>query len=169
MGLFSWLWNLLRSIFKRDVRMQEIKKDIDIDKQMLRIDRERKKIEKFENNIFRILSVNAHIIFDNTNRSSKARNYRQKLYGFIQKVHEIRDSPGIRVEFTHLRELSSIWQSLLPHLERDFPKDKKIQGAIKTMNEKIRLLAEEIKNERRLLTKEEKLVSEKEALEKKEE
>tara|TARA_Y100000310_G_C20361714_1_gene659291 strand:- start:98 stop:607 length:510 start_codon:yes stop_codon:yes gene_type:complete len=169
MGFFSWLMNLFRNLFTKDVRMREINRDLDIDRKELNIDRERKVIEKFENENFRILSVNAHIIFDNTNRTPEARSYRESLFKFIQKVQEIRDSPGIRVEFTHLRELNSIWQSILPNLERDFAGNRKISKAIKIVGQKIPLLAKEIRKEGELLREEEELEHEKETLDKKEE
>lgn len=171
MGFFSWVWGIMKSAFTSDeVRVHELETDIALDKQELKLDKKRRKIEKFENEDFRVLTENAYAIFEAINQTKQVPVYRDKIISFIKKIQEIKASSGIKVEFTHLKELySDIWVSLKPLLERDFGNNKVIANAIREIEARIRNLAKEINQEKELLHSLENVETQKETFDKKEE
>lgn len=170
MGFFSWLWNVIKSaVGAEEVRMHELETDIALDKQELKVDKKRRKIEKFENEDFRILTTNAYVLFETIKQTEQAPIYGDKLVSFIKKIQEIKTSSGIKVEFTHLNELYQIWTSLKPLLEKDFLNNKVIANAVKKVEQRIRNLAKEINQEKELLGGLENLETQKRDFDKKEE
>lgn len=177
MGIFTWFWDLIKRLFTRSKRIRAINEDIGIDGKILVIDKKRKKIEKFENKNCKSLITSAYIIFDNTNKQIQGwarenpnyNEFERKIFEFINIIQKIRDSPGIQVEFSHLRELYSVWRYLSPNLKERFSRYKEIKKAIKNVEKRIKLLAKEIKKEKGLLSKEEDLEGKKQVLDRGEE
>ena len=84
MGFFGWIWDIVKNAFvSEEVRTHEIETDIALDKEELKLDKKRRKTEKFENEDFSALTNNAYVLYESLSQRRESLNYRDKLISQI--------------------------------------------------------------------------------------